>query len=64
VDPDDPTRTVKTGERGELLAKVPQVMSGYWKKPDATAEVFVDGSYRTGDIATIDEEASSRSSTG
>jgi long-chain acyl-CoA synthetase len=56
VDPDDPTRTVATGERGELLARGPQVMSGYWKKPDATAEAFVDGWYRSGDIATIDED--------
>ena len=56
VDPDDPTRTVAVGERGELLARGPQVMSGYWKKPDATAEAFVDGWYRSGDIATIDED--------
>jgi len=56
VNPDDPTKTVATGERGELLAKGPQVMSGYWKKPDATAEAFVDGWYRTGDIATIDDD--------
>ena len=56
VDPDDPTKTVPTGERGELLAKGPQVMSGYWKKPNETAEVFVDGWYRTGDIATMDED--------
>ncbi|HEU0206882.1 MAG TPA: long-chain-fatty-acid--CoA ligase [Pseudolysinimonas sp.] len=56
VDPGDPTKTVGVGERGELLAQGPQVMSGYWKKPDATAEAFVDGWYRTGDIATIDDD--------
>lgn len=55
VDPEDATKDMPLGEPGELLAKGPQVMSGYWKKPDATAEVFVDGWYRTGDIATIDE---------
>ena len=56
VDADDPSKTMPVGERGELLAKGPQVMSGYWKKPDATAEVFVDGWYRTGDIATMDAD--------
>ncbi len=56
VDPDDPTKDMPLGAPGELLAKGPQVMSGYWKKPDATAEAFVDGWYRTGDIATMNEE--------
>jgi long-chain acyl-CoA synthetase len=56
VDPDDPAKTMPVGERGELLAKGPQVMSGYWKKPDETAQVFVDGWYRTGDIATMDAD--------
>ena len=56
VNPDDPTQDMPQGEPGELLAKGPQVMSGYWKKPAETAEVFVDGWYRTGDIATMDEQ--------
>jgi len=56
VDPDDPTTDVAQGERGELLAKGPQVMSGYWNKPNETADVFVDGWYRTGDIATMDAD--------
>jgi long-chain acyl-CoA synthetase len=56
VDPDNPTQDVAPGERGELIVRGPQVMSGYWKKPDATAEVFVDGWFRTGDIVTIDDE--------
>jgi long-chain acyl-CoA synthetase len=56
VDPANPTRDVAAGERGELIVRGPQVMSGYWKKPDATADVFVDGWFRTGDIVTIDDE--------
>ncbi len=56
VNPDDPTKDMPQGEPGELLAKGPQVMSGYWKKPAETAEVFVDGWFRTGDIATMDED--------
>jgi long-chain acyl-CoA synthetase len=56
VDPDEPTKDVAPGEAGELLARGPQVFSGYWNKPEATAEVFVDGWFRTGDIVTIDEE--------
>jgi long-chain acyl-CoA synthetase len=56
VDPDNPTQTMPVGKPGELLAKGPQVMSGYWNKPNETAEVFVDGWYRTGDIATMDAD--------
>jgi len=42
------------GEPGELCAKGPQVMSGYWKRPDANAECFTeDGYFRTGDIAVM-----------
>jgi long-chain acyl-CoA synthetase len=55
VDPDEPTRDVASGERGELLVRGPQVFSGYYGKPEETAEVFVDGWFRTGDIVTIDD---------
>lgn len=44
------------GERGELCVKGPQVMPGYWQRPDETALVFTaDGYLKTGDIAQIDE---------
>ena len=47
---------VAQGERGELCAKGPQVMKGYWRREDATAEVMTDdGYFCTGDIATMDE---------
>ncbi|MBU4464421.1 MAG: AMP-binding protein [Actinobacteria bacterium] len=55
VDPDDPTRDVPAGDRGELVVRGPQVFQGYYGKPDETAQVFVDGWFRTGDIVTIDE---------
>ncbi len=49
---------VAIGERGELCVKGPQVMKGYWNRPDATKESFTkDGQWLlTGDIATIDED--------
>lgn len=47
---------VPPGEPGELCVKGPQVMLGYWQRPDATDEIMHDGWLRTGDIATMDEE--------
>src|SRR5436190_2406784 len=44
------------GEVGELWVKGPQVVRGYWNKPEATVQTFVDGWLRTGDLARIDEE--------
>jgi acyl-CoA synthetase (AMP-forming)/AMP-acid ligase II len=41
---------------GELLVRGPNVVSGYWNKPEANAETFVDGWLHTGDIARIDED--------
>ncbi|MBE0370094.1 AMP-binding protein [Pseudoalteromonas aurantia] len=43
------------GESGELLVKGPQVMAGYYNRPDATAECLQDGWFATGDIATYDD---------
>jgi long-chain acyl-CoA synthetase len=55
VDPENPTVDVPAGTDGELVVRGPQVFSGYWGKSEATAEVFADGWFRTGDIVTIDE---------
>ena len=49
-------RDVLPGEPGELCVKGPQVMAGYWNRPDETAKVMTDDGYlRTGDIARVDE---------
>lgn len=45
-----------SGEPGELWVRGPQVMRGYWKKPDETAEVFSGDWFRTGDIVQLDEQ--------
>ena len=52
----DGKRELPVGEVGELWAKGPQVVQGYWNKPEATAATFVDGWVRTGDLARLDEE--------
>ena len=41
---------------GELLVRGPNIVQGYWNKPEATAETFVDGWLHTGDLARIDED--------
>ena len=53
---DDDGRDQPVGERGELCVRGPQVMKGYWQRPEATEQVmYPDGFLRTGDIATMDE---------
>jgi malonyl-CoA/methylmalonyl-CoA synthetase len=47
---DDTGRDVADGEPGELLVRGPQVFAGYWERPDATTDAFVDGWFRTGDV--------------
>ncbi|MFO7714913.1 long-chain-fatty-acid--CoA ligase [Desulfosarcina sp.] len=56
VDLGDGTTDVPVGEIGELLVKGPQVMKGYWNRPDATAETITDGWLHTGDIAKMDAQ--------
>ena len=56
VDLDDPDREVTPGERGELCVKGPQVMLGYWNKPEETALMIRNGWLHTGDVATMDPD--------
>jgi len=54
---DDQGQEVPFGERGELWVRGPQVMRGYWQRPDETAQtITADGWLQTGDIATVDEQ--------
>ncbi|KIU44403.1 MULTISPECIES: long-chain-fatty-acid--CoA ligase FadD2 [Pseudomonas] len=58
---DDDGNELALGERGELCIKGPQVMKGYWQRPDATAEVLdAQGWLKTGDIAVIDPDGFTR----
>jgi long-chain acyl-CoA synthetase len=53
---DDEGNEVPKGQPGEIAIKGPQVMAGYWQRPDETAKVMTaDGYFRTGDIGTVDE---------
>jgi len=53
---DDDGREVPTGTPGEIAIRGPQVMAGYWQRPDETAKVMTaDGFFRTGDIGVVDE---------
>lgn len=54
IDPD--FNDVAPGAVGEIAIKGPNVMKGYWQRPDATAEVIRDGWFRTGDLATRDDD--------
>ncbi|MFT5663032.1 MAG: long-chain acyl-CoA synthetase [Gammaproteobacteria bacterium] len=54
---DDEDNEVTTGERGELVARGPQVTKGYYNQPEASAAAFtIDGYFRTGDIAIVDAQ--------
>ena len=55
-DPADGVTVLGPNQVGELWARGPQVVKLYWNKPEATAQTFVDGWVRTGDLARVDEE--------
>lgn len=56
VDKEDPTKDAAPGEPGEIVISGPQIMKGYWNRPEADVEVFIDGFLRTGDVGIIDED--------
>lgn len=56
VDMNDASKELEVGEEGELLIRGPQVMMGYWKRPEETAEAIQDGWLFTGDLATMDAD--------
>jgi long-chain acyl-CoA synthetase len=54
---DDEGQEVGAGQSGEIAIKGPQVMAGYWQRPDETAKVMTtDGYFKTGDIGVVDEK--------
>lgn len=58
---DDDGNEVALGEQGEIAIRGPQVMKGYWQRPDETAKVMTtDGYFRTGDIGIMDEHGYSK----
>ena len=53
---DENDKPVKSGERGEVVIRGSNIMKGYYKRPEATAEVFRNGWFHTGDIGILDDE--------
>jgi len=56
VDIDTATQDVAQGENGEILIKAPQLMQGYWNRPEETKDILRDGWLYTGDIGYMDED--------
>ncbi len=55
-DRDDPAKLLPRGENGEICVRGPQVMKGYWDQPAETANAFIDGALRTGDVGHLDAD--------
>jgi len=53
---DEDGNKLANGEEGELCVRGPQVMAGYWHRPEATAEVMIDDWFKTGDVAIIADD--------
>jgi len=53
---DEDGKEVPVGSPGEIVAKGPQIMKGYWEKDDETANSIKNGYFHTGDIAEMDED--------
>ena len=49
-------QTVPPGTPGEVQYRSPQLFSGYWNKPEQTAEAFIDGWFRSGDLVVMDDD--------
>ncbi|MBM3568016.1 MAG: long-chain fatty acid--CoA ligase [Alphaproteobacteria bacterium] len=56
VDRDDPMKPMPIGQPGQICIRGPQVMAGYWQKPEATAATVIDGKLLTGDVGYMDED--------
>lgn len=56
VDMEGGSLTLPPGKMGELIVRGPQIMSGYWRRPDETASALRNGWLYTGDLATMDED--------
>jgi long-chain acyl-CoA synthetase len=56
IDLEDPERILDVGERGELCIRGPQIMLGYWNRPEETALAVRNGWLHTGDVAVMDED--------
>ena len=56
LSPEPPHRPLPVGEHGEICIAGPQVMAGYWKRPEETAATIIDGRLHTGDVGYLDAE--------